>query len=67
MDGKGETCLSCYFWETEGDTWDGVETGYCHRLPPTVVDDAGGPADHVMTYNYDWCGEWKADGTAPTK
>ena len=49
-----EQCDVCRFWEPGYRT---TEYGWCHRLPPTRVDD--NTSAWPETFHQWWCGEFK--------
>lgn len=57
-----QNCINCKFYEKHGK----LNTGYCQRYPPTVVEAINDPGDRSTTYSMfptvqedDWCGEYK--------
>jgi hypothetical protein len=58
-------CETCRFYEYVGvDNCDGLESGLCHRYPPTRPPIAPENGDDVNSYpvvfEHSWCGEWGA-------
>lgn len=69
MNGTEQKCGNCLFWyqASKLKTYTKTPHGDCHRYPPiamTTSDDNGDPDSHVSfpeTWEYQWCGEWKAE------
>jgi hypothetical protein len=56
-------CDRCVFWELD-NRYNNVEgSGICRRYPPQVGTDNGGDAVFPLTFDCDWCGEFKPVAT----
>jgi len=63
---NGEMCLNCRFWDPYDSNPDNVclAQGDCRRFPPNVpvvneYDRGVQLMTHPMTFDEEWCGEWK--------
>ncbi len=59
-----ERCMSCRFFEREGDMVGDVDKGLCKRYPPMAGYDPGTVSVVTCWPLVDWtdrCGEWVAE------
>lgn len=58
-----ELCRECYYYEEIGNTLEGLESGLCHRFPPSCPPVDLFDGDFINSFpvvlSASWCGEWK--------
>lgn len=55
---KEHVCEICDYWKRLG-TSEKTTFGRCRRFPPQVLDEEE-EMGHVITFEVDQCGEWRA-------